>query len=530
MSTVELYDTTLRDGAQQQGIALSVDDKVAITERLDSIGIDYIEGGYAGANPKEDEFFSKSLRLSLSHAVVTAFGNTRRPGSNVSGDATIDALLRTEAPVITLVGKASEMQVLEILETSLEENLSMIEESVTHLIERDRRVFFDAEHFFDGYISNSEYAIQAIRVAAQAGAECVVLCDTNGGLLPNEIARITRLVRSSVNVRLGIHTHNDTDTAVAGALAAFHEGAEQIQGTLNGYGERCGNANLVSIIGNLQLKLGIKAISDEQLADLTETSLLVSEIVNRRPFPFAPYVGANAFSHKGGLHAQGVQKVADSYQHVNPEMVGNHNAVVISELSGKSNVLRRVAELGMSDDVTKDDASRLVKLVKERENKGFAYEGAHASFELLVRRSLQHYDPPFELIYFMVVIQNRQNISGGDVGPYYSEATIKVRVGENRLHTAAEGNGPVNALDNALRKALLQFYPKLSAVRLTDYKVRVVSEGRTTGAGVRVTIESADDKEIWHTVGASSNIVEASWLALADSMEWWLTRQLKTTS
>ncbi|MEX0763490.1 MAG: citramalate synthase [Dehalococcoidia bacterium] len=522
MQNVEIYDTTLRDGTQQEGISLSVEDKLAITERLDRLGVHVIEGGYAGANPKDDEYFRRVRGLELQNAQIAAFGNTRRAGADAESDPTLKALLDSEAPVLTIVGKASEYQVREVLRCSLEENLSMIADSVRHLKSQGRRVFFDAEHFFDGYKSNPEYSLQALRVAAEAGAERVVLCDTNGGTLPDEIARIVKEVREALgDVPLGIHTHNDTDTAVASAIAAVQAGAFQVQGTINGYGERTGNANLVSVIANLRLKLGIKCIPDDQLASLTTLSNYISEVVNRRPSPFQPYVGTSAFAHKGGLHAAATEKSVSAYQHIEPSLVGNTNAVVVSELSGRGNVMRRIRELGLSDDLNDADARRIVEYVKAREAEGFSYEGAHASFDLVVRRCLPNYEAPFELMDFMVLVENRRNGNGGS-HPLLSEATIKVRVGEDTLHTAAEGNGPVGALDNALRKALTEFYPHLAQVRLTDYKVRVVNEGAGTGAAVRVVIESADDRNVWHTVGASANIIEASWLALADSLEWWL--------
>jgi len=527
MPSVELYDSTLRDGTQQEGISLSVEEKLAITARLDALGVHYIEGGYAGANPKDDEYFRRVRDLGLSHSVVTAFGNTRKAGGRVETDPTIRALLDSGAEVITLVGKASEMQVRQVLETSLEENLAMIQESVEYVRSQDRRVIFDAEHFFDGYADNPEYSLQTVRAAVDGGAECVVLCDTNGGAMPDDIARALADTRDATGARLGIHTHNDADTAVAGTLAGVKAGAAHVQGTINGYGERCGNANLISVIANLKLKLGVDCVTDEQLSSLTEVSRFVAEAVNRRPFPFAPYVGASAFAHKGGLHADAMEKAAESYQHTDPAAVGNTSGVVVSELAGRSSVMRRIRELGLSAELTERDAREIVQYVKERENRGFAYEGAAASFELVVRRLLPDYRPPFELIDFMVLAENRRRTSVRDNGegmPLYTEATIRVRVGGEVLHTAAEGNGPVNALDNALRKALLQYYPELEVVRLTDYKVRVVSESATTEAVVRVAIESADEVDTWQTVGSSPNILEASWLALADSMEWWLIR------
>jgi 2-isopropylmalate synthase len=528
---VELYDTTLRDGTQQEGISLSVEDKLAITERLDQLGIDVIEGGYAGANPKDDEYFQRVQSLDLKHAQIAAFGNTRRANVDADSDPTLKALLDTNAPVLTLVGKTSEYQVKDVLQTSLEENLAMIADSVQYLKEKGRRVFFDAEHFFDGYKMNAEYAVQSLRVAFDAGAERIILCDTNGGTLPSEVAEIVKQVQEDLgdDAVIGIHSHNDTDTAVASAIAAVEAGAFQIQGCINGYGERTGNANMVSMIANLNLKMGVKAITDEQLATLTEVSNFVSERVNRSPFPFQPFVGSSAFSHKGGLHAAATQKSVQAYQHIEPSLVGNSNDVVISELSGRGNIVHRIREMGLDADLDDSDARKIVQFVKDQESKGFSYEGANASFDLVLRRALPNYEAPFELVDFMVIVENRRRSSfgtgwrtDGAEHPMLSEATVKVRVGDHIQHTAAEGDGPVGALDGALRKALTDAYPELTAIRLTDYKVRVVNEGVGTGAGVRVVIESADNKDVWYTVGASTNILEASWLALTDSFEWWL--------
>jgi 2-isopropylmalate synthase len=531
MNRVELYDTTLRDGTQQEGISLSVEDKLAITERLDELGVDVIEGGYAGANPKDDEYFRRVQSLELKHAVVSAFGNTRRANIDADADPTLKALLDSGAAVLTLVGKASDYQVRDVLATSLEENLAMIADSVAYLKSQGRRVMFDAEHFFDGYKANSEYALQALKVAMEAGAERVILCDTNGGTLPGEVGRITAEVKAALGdeAQIGIHTHNDTDTAVASAIAAVESGAMQVQGCINGYGERTGNANMVSMIANMKLKMGIDVVSDEQLASLTTLSNYVAEVVNRRPSPFQPYVGTSAFAHKGGLHAAATERSVHSYQHIDPAIVGNANSVVISELAGRGNVVRRIREMGFEDVLDRDDATKIVQHVKDKEALGYSYEVANASLDLLIRRAIPNYEPLFELVDFMVVVENRRRTSfgtgwrtDGKEHPMLSEATVKVSVGNEVRHTAAEGNGPVDALDRALRKALREFYPNVANVRLTDYKVRVVNEGTGTGAAVRVVIESADEREVWYTVGASTNILEASWIALADSLEYWL--------
>ena len=523
MPQVELYDTTLRDGAQYEGISLSVDDKLAITGRLDQIGVQYIEGGWPGSNPKDAEFFERAKGLELSGATLTAFGSTRRANIAVEQDANLLALLEAETLVVTLVGKSWDLHATRVLETSLEENLAMVADSVAFLHARDRRVFFDAEHFFDGFKANRDYALQSVRVAAEAGAECVILCDTNGGTLPDEIADIVAVVRKDTQVRLGIHTHNDADTAVAGSLAAVRAGVTQVQGTINGYGERCGNANLLSVIPNLKLKMGIDCVSEKQLEALTDASRYVAEIANMSSVASQPYVGTSAFAHKGGLHASAVAKVEHSYQHVAPESVGNIKRVLVSELSGRSNILFKIQELDLNIDLTPSQTSHLLQQIKFQESRGFQYEGAEASFELLVRRMDPGYRSPFALLDFMTVVEKRPP-SGTNGDEMSSQVMLKVQVGDEVMHTAADGNGPVNALDNALRKALLRFYPILEVVRLADYKVRVMEQMHGTEATVRALIESTDGNDTWSTVGASENIIEASWMALSDSMEYWLAR------
>jgi len=527
MNSIELYDTTLRDGAQYEGISLSVDDKIAITKRLDSLGVHYIEGGWPGSNPKDKEYFDIAKTLKLKNAIITAFGSTRRAGVEASDDLNIKALVAAETSVITLVGKSSDLQVLKVLEVSLEENLSMIFESISYLKSLGKRVFFDAEHFFDGYKSNQEYSLKCLKSAESAGAEVLVLCDTNGGTLPTEITNIIHSVSSETNIKLGIHTHNDADSAVAGSIAAVEAGVFQIQGTINGYGERCGNANLISIIANLKLKMGIDCITDEQMEFLTDVSLHIAEIANMRSIPSQPYVGSSAFAHKGGIHAAAVQKIEDSYQHIKPSIVGNDKRILVSELSGRSNVLYKVTELGIEIKLSKAQARQLVEDVKEKENNGFQYEGAEASFEVLVRKSQSDYLHPFEVQEFMTVVQKHTIPNNGNstiAGNLSSQVMLKIKVGDQVMHTASDGNGPVNAIDNALRKALLEFYPELKPLRLTDYKVRVVDGADGTGAIVRVIIESTDGSTIWSTVGASSNIITASLMALTDSMEYWLAR------
>ena len=525
MSTVQLYDTTLRDGAQQEGISLSVEDKLKITRKLDELGVTFIEGGWPGSNPKEIEYFQRVSSLSLTHATIAAFGSTRRAGISADQDPNLKALLDSRAPVITLVGKSSDLHVTRILETSLEENLAMIADSVAYLRGQGRRVFFDAEHFFDGFAADHAYALQCLRAAAQAGAEIVVLCDTNGGTLPDQVREVVRRVGSELAIPLGIHVHNDCDVAVANSLAAVEAGAVQVQGTVNGYGERCGNANLLSVAANMVLKMGIPCLTDQQLGALTEVHRYVSEVVNRPPNGFQPFVGSSAFSHKGGLHGSAVAKLADSYQHINPELVGNITRMLISEMAGRGNITYKLREMELDVAVSPEQASALVAEIKARESQGYQYEDAEASFELMVRRTLQAYASPFELVDYMVIVEQRRRPSGRqEEEGLLSEATVKVRVDSEVRHTAAVGNGPVNALDTALRKALLQDYPSLAAVHLMDYKVRVVDQGSGTGAIVRVLVESTDGTRTWQTVGASPNIIEASWLAVVDSLEYWLLK------
>ena len=522
MSDVTLYDTTLRDGSQMEGISLSVEDKLRIAGRLDQLGIHYIEGGWPGANPKDDEFFRRAGSLNLAHASLVAFGATRRANSKPEADANLRALLASGAPVLTIVGKASEMQVTRVLETSLEENLAMIRESIEHLRAEGRDVIFDAEHFFDGYAENPEYALACLHAAAEAGAEYVILCDTNGGTLPVDVFAATQHVVSEVATSVGIHCHNDAEVAVANSIAAVQAGATQVQGTINGYGERCGNANLVSVIGNLKLKLAVDCVTDEQLGHLTETARFVSEVANMPRNRYQAYVGDSAFSHKGGLHAAAMAKMDQAYQHIDPERVGNSGHIVVSELSGRGNIAVKLQEEGLEARVPKERLPDLLEAVKRREAQGFQYEGAEASFRLLVQRTLDDYAPPFDLVDFMVVMEKRRRGGSHESDEEsLSEAMVKVRVGDRLAHTVAEGNGPVNALDQALRLALLQSYPELEAVTLTDYKVRVVEQGQGgTGAVVRVLVESTDGERTWSTVGASGNIIEASWQALTDSMEY----------
>ena len=526
MPQVQLYDTTLRDGAQREGISFSVVDKLNITRRLDELGIHFIEGGWPGSSPKDDEFFKKARDIKLTNARLVAFGSTRRPNIKAEADGNLQSLANAGAGIVTLVGKSSDLQVTQVLETTLEENLAMVSDSIGYLRPKGITVFLDAEHFFDGYKSNPEYALQVLRVAGEAGTECLVLCDTNGGALPAEVTAAVAAARKVTDVPIGIHAHNDSELAVANTLAAVDAGASQVQGTINGFGERCGNANLCSIIPALKLKMGIDCVTDEQLAKLTEAARYVSEVANLIPDAFLPYVGASAFSHKAGLHVSGLSKWSGSYQHIDPAVVGNKQKMLVSELSGRANIVHRARELGIELPAKSKEALELLEKVKLLESRGFQYENAEASFDLLVHRAKADYQKPFELVDFMVIVEKRRRPPAiKSAEEMLSEAVVKVRVGGEVMHTAAEGNGPVNALDQALRKALLRFYPSLSAVRLVDYKVRILEESTGTESAVRVLIESSDGIEQWRTVGSSANIIEASWLALADSLEYWLLKQ-----
>jgi len=530
MAKVQLYDTTLRDGAQSEGISFSVVDKLHIAQKLDELGVHFIEGGWPGSNPKDVEFFDKARNLKLTNSVLVAFGSTRRPKAKAKTDANLLALENAGVKAVTIVGKSSEQQVAQVLETTLDENLNMVADSIRHLKTKGLTVFFDAEHFFDGFKANPIYALRVLEVAAEAGTDCLVLCDTNGGALPDEIAIAVEATSKLTSVPLGIHAHNDSGLAVANTLVAIEAGASQVQGTINGYGERCGNANLCSIIPALKLKMGIDCVTDAQLANLTEISRYVNEVANLVPDTFLPYVGTSAFSHKGGIHVSGMAKWEQSYQHINPAKVGNKPKVVVSELSGRRNIIYKAEELGLDLSLTAGEAQKLLEQVKLLESRGFQYEGAEASFELLAHRAKPDYKPPFELVDFMVVVERRRRLSTRkSLEEILSEAIVKVRVGTEIMHTAAEGNGPVNALDLALRKALLQFYPSLAQVKLVDYKVRILEENIGTESQVRVLIESSDGVDDWRTVGSSTNIIDASWLALADSLEYWLIRQGEKT-
>jgi 2-isopropylmalate synthase len=515
---IQLYDTTLRDGTQREGLALSLDDKLKIARVLDQLGIDYIEGGWPGSNPKDQAFFEHIQRVPLRHATVTAFGSTRRADTPVAEDPQIQALLVAETPAVAVFGKCWDLHVTEVLHTTREENLHMIADSVAYLRAHGREVIFDAEHFFDGYIADPEYALQTLRTADDAGASTLVLCDTNGGTMPGRLREIVDRVHEAVDLPLGIHCHNDSGLAVANSLLAVEAGAVHVQGTINGYGERCGNADLCALIPNLQLKMGYACLSDEQLRSLTDVSHYVSNRANLIPDHHQPYVGQSAFAHKGGMHVNAMIKCERSFQHIDPALVGNQKHIVVSELAGRSNILYKVDEYGLEVDLDSAKARDVLSHIKELENQGFQFEGAEASVELLIRRSQDGYVPPFELIDFHVLVRDKEN------GIMASEAMVKLRVDDDVMLTAAEGNGPVNALDQAVRKALLPHYPQLEPVHLVDYKVRILDGDAGTAAMTRVLIDSSDGHRTWSTVGSSSNIIEASWQALADSLEYVLLR------
>lgn len=522
MKLIKIYDTTLRDGTQAEDISFSVEDKIRIAERLDDLGIHYIEGGWPGSNPKDAEFFRKVKKVSLKNAKVVSFGSTKRPRLKTKEDPNLKAILDARTDVVTIFGKSWDLHVRDALRVSLKENLDLIRNSISYLKGKVQEVFYDAEHFFDGYRANPEYALETLKVAEKAGADCLVLCDTNGGMMPGEIGRIFKEVKSYVKIPLGIHAHNDSETAVANTIVAVENGAIQVQGTINGYGERCGNANLCSIIPNIKLKLRLECISDDGLRKLREVSRFVDEIANLRHFKRQPYVGDSAFAHKAGIHVAAVIKNPLTYEHVRPEVVGNYQRVLVSDLSGKSNVIRKAKEFNIKIGKDSPHLQEIVNTLKELENQGFQFEGAEGSFELLMRKALGTHKRFFDLIGFRVIVEKRK-----EKEEPISEATIMVKVGGKVEHTAATGNGPVNALDNALRKALERFYPDLRKVKLIDYKVRVLAPGRGTAAKVRVLIESGDNGRKWGTVGVSENIIDASWQALVDSIEYKLLREEK---
>ena len=527
---VLLYDTTLRDGLGMEGLSLSLEDKLLIAQKLDELGVHYIEGGYPGSNPKEAEFFQRAQKLELRHAKLVAFGSTRRAGGDTASDAAIRAVLEAHTPVVTLVGKSSARQVREVLATTEEENLAMVADSVGYLTSEGREVIFDAEHFFDGYADDAPYAIATLRAAANAGASAVALCDTNGGAMPAAVIEGVHAALEAVEglgCAVGIHVHNDGDMAVANTLLAVQAGATHVQACLNGWGERCGNANILSVIANLKLKMGLEVVTDEQLARLTEVSRFADELANLQPQAQQPYVGSSAFAHKAGLHVAAISRSAGSYTHVDPLAVGNIERVLVSELAGRRNIVAKLREQGVDLDLTDEQALLVLERVKDQEARGYQYESAEASFELLVRRTIGGYIPPFELDDFLIVERRRHLAksspgAGGEANDMQAEAMVKVRTGDRLAQTAADGNGPVSALDAAVRRGLQESFPALEQVHLVDYKVRIINPAGGSDAGVRVLIESSDGLHLWRTVGASTDVIEASWLALQDAYEYWV--------
>ena len=512
---IQIYDTTLRDGTQREGISLSCDDKLRIASKLDRLGVAFIEGGWPGSNPKDAEFFDRAKEMVWETAQIAAFGSTRRAGNAPEDDPNLRALLDAQTPVCTVVGKSSTLHVTEVLRTTREQNLLMIGESVDFLRSQDRHVIYDAEHFFDGYKDDPAYAVETLRAAVEGGAEIVVLCDTNGGSMPWEVKQIVREVVEELAFPVGIHTHNDSECGVANTLAAVQAGAIHVQGTINGYGERCGNANLCAIIPDLELKMDLQCLPNGKLGELSEVSRFVSDVANLPQDEHMAYVGTSAFAHKGGIHVAAMRRNADSYQHIDPTKVGNNMRVVVSELSGSGNLLSKVEELGLQLDESVDMPEVLNRL-KELEAQGFSFEAAEASVIMLLKRQSDDYVAPFELIDYAVAVENR------DGRGTFAEATVKVNVEGEVIHTAAEGNGPVNALDAALRKALTPIYPEVNSFQLVDYKVRIVDGQNGTAATTRVLIDSRNGIQEWSTVGASPNIIEASWQALTDSIDYGL--------
>ncbi len=521
MSVIKIYDTTLRDGSQTEGISFSLNDKIKIAEKLDEMGVHYIEGGWPGSNPKDKEFFRVMKDKKLKHAQIAAFGSTRRARITCDQDANLKELIKSRAPVLTIFGKTWDLHVTDVIKTSLEENLAMIESSVAYLKKKKRTVFYDAEHFFDGYKHNPEYALKTL-IAAQAGkADCIILCDTNGGSLPQEIIRIVGEIKDRLSVPLGIHTHNDLDLAVANSLAAVEAGCVQVQGTFNGLGERCGNADLCTIAGILHTKLKRSSLPDAKIKKLTETAYFLSEISNVKLASNHPFVGHSAFAHKGGVHIDAMLKNPLAYEHIDPAVVGNHRRFITSELAGKMPIIIKAQQLEVNLDKKSPQAKKLLKQLQIKEHSGYQFEAADASFELFMKRALKKYTPFFNLEGFKVSTEKRFD------NRIFAEASVRLAVNGHEEFSAAEGEGPVDALDRALRQALNKFYPSLQDMHLTDYKVRVLDTKEGTAAKVRVLIESQDKKDSWTTVGVHANIIEASWEALTDSIEYKLLKDKK---
>ncbi len=520
---VLVYDTTLRDGTQREGISLSVEDKLKITTLLDDLGVDYIEGGFPGSNPKDVTYFERVRDLPLKHAKITAFGMTMRAGGSPDDDENVLALANAGTPTVTVVGKSWLLHVTEVLRTTPEENWRMIRETLAYLKSLGREVIYDAEHFFDGYKADSEYAMTTLRAALEGGTDNITLCDTNGGTMYWELEQIVAEVAKDLpGVPIGIHTHNDSELGVANTLAGVRGGARMVQGTINGYGERCGNANLCSIIPDLMLKMGFDGLTPGALTQLSLVSRSIAEITNLPPDNHLPYVGRSAFAHKGGMHVAAIRRVVESYQHIDPALVGNELRVLVSDLSGRGNVLSKAEEFDM--DVNSEIARQVLEEIKRLENEGYTFEGAEGSIALMLQRAQPGYVPPFEIIDFMAVVEHR---AGRGIAV---EATVKLRIDGEVIHTAAEGNGPVDALDRALRKALLPAYPHLDSFHLADYKVRILDGNNGSAARTRVLMDTQNTHARWSTVGASTNIIEASWRALVDSVEYGLTLAIKAES
>lgn len=519
MNTIRLFDTTLRDGSQSAGVSFSVEDMIRIARALDNVGIHYIEGGWPGSNPKHELFFKQAARLTFKNARLVAFGSTRYKGVTAAADPNLRAIVKSGVKTACIFGKTWDLHVQHALRTTQDENLKMIADSVRYLKKKGLEVIYDAEHFFDGFKSNRAYALATLRAAFDAGADTLCLCETNGGMLPSDIQYIVRVVRQELpGAALGIHTHNDADCAVANAIVAVEEGCTQVQGTINGLGERCGNANLCSIIPALQIKRGFRCLPDKKLVQLTELSRYVDDIANLLPDERQPYVGLNAFAHKAGIHVSAVERHAATYEHIDPRIVGNERKILVSELSGKSNIASKAKELSIDINTDPHAAAKIIAVVKKAEHDGYQFENADGSFHILARRALGTYRPFFTLKTFRVIVEKN------NAGQIVSEATVKLDVNGTEVHTVAEGDGPVNALDICLRKALQKFYPEIGAVSLRDFKVRVINGGASTAARVRVLIESRDEHDTWGTIGVSENIIEASWLALADAVEYKLLK------
>ncbi|MBN2453490.1 MAG: citramalate synthase [Candidatus Omnitrophica bacterium] len=518
---VELYDTTLRDGAQSEGISFSVADKLKICEKLDELGVHYIEGGWPGANPKDAEFFARAKSLKMRNAKLVAFGSTAHAGTAASKDKVLKGLLKSGTGVITIFGKSWDLHVKDVIKCDLSENIRMIEDSVRYLKSRGKTVFFDAEHFFDGYEDNKEYALKCLGAAVKAGASRIILCDTNGGTITSRIFEVVEEVKAAVSIPLGIHSHNDCGMAVANSVAAVQAGCVQVHGTINGYGERCGNANLIPIIATLKLKLGLDCVSDIQLKELAEAARYIAEICNMKMEDNEPFVGNSAFAHKAGVHINAILKNPRTYEHIDPALVGNRRRLLISELSGKSTILKKAQDMKIGLEKDTEKSKTILKTLQEMEHKGYHFESAEGSLELLIKRIMKKFKDFFELEDFRVIIEKRR---GGKIS---TEATIKLKVGKEVEHTASLGDGPVNALDTALRKALKKFYPRIAEMHLIDYKVRVLDEKEGTAARVRVLIQTQDKSDSWWTMGVSENIIDASWQALVDSVEYKLLKDSK---